>query len=77
MPKSTSPYGETILPATSHNALLWILAAIVLIPAQCPAQSLSFSSGGGGKMLTISSANPGSEPNEVLDDVTELSWDGT
>lgn len=41
------------------------------------AQSISFYSGGGSKLLTISSAVAGNEPADVIDDLSELSWDAT
>jgi hypothetical protein len=51
------------------------LLFVLLISSPCLAQSLSFLSGGGAKTLTITSAVAGSEPDEVIDDLTELTWD--
>lgn len=64
----------------SARLLRWAFVIVVhfasttLSPAY--AQSLIFSSGGGPVSLTVNSAVAGSEPIDVSDNSTEITWDG-
>jgi hypothetical protein len=57
--------------------MMRLVPILALLFAALPArgQSLSFTGGGGPLTLTISSATAGSQPNQVTDNASELTWD--
>lgn len=57
-------------------AVLACVLCCLITPLAASAQSLTFSSGGGPLSLTVTSATAGSEPDDVSDATTELTWNG-
>jgi hypothetical protein len=58
------------------GAILPLIALCAwVLPGPVAAQSLTFSSGGGPLTLSITTATAGSNPNQVTDNSTEVTWD--
>lgn len=69
----------TIRRCTARGLLALALTTLVSlspVSTKVHAQSLTFSSGGGPLTLTVSSATAGSEPVDVTDATSQVTWDG-
>lgn len=76
--KEPSAFATGNRPSLPNYSWSFLFAALLLAgTGVSQAQTLSFSAGGGAKTLTISSAVAGNDPDDVTDDLSELTWDAS